>query len=169
MLRIKWTSNENEKLAKIILTGRSSGLTFTETYKDASRVLTNRTKDACETQWRKIKHLYSKQLSELTTKKLTPLQITKQAAKAATIKTTQTQFEALVNSIKSAEKENLKVLDSGKGGTEFIVINDEGEAGYLVTSENGKITSCNCPNHQFRQVTCKHMVKVALGKKLEVF
>lgn len=169
MAKPTWTKSENQMLAKIVLTDRQVGMTFTEAYKDASRVLKTRTPEACETQWRKLKHLYVKELAQLPTKKFTPQQITKQSSKAANTKTTQTQFEALVNSIKRSEKENLKILDSGKGGTEYIVVNNEGEAGYLVTSAEGKIVDCNCPNHQLRGVVCKHIVKVALAKKLEVF
>lgn len=167
--RIRWTSKENETLAKTVLSAKSNGETFTKAYSDAAKILMIRTPEACETQWRKIKHLYKKELTTSLASKLTPVQITKKAAQAATVKTTQTKLEALINSINVANKEGLKVLDSGKGGIEFVVINNEGEAGYLVTTENNKVTSCNCPNHQFRQVVCKHMIKVALNKKLEVF
>lgn len=80
-----------------------------------------------------------------------------------------TKLEYLLDAIKLCEKENFKIINSGKGGNQFIVINNEGDYGYLVTVENNLVKNCNCPHHQYRQAICKHMVKVAIDKKLELF
>lgn len=184
-----WTNAENEMLAKVVLTDRSVGLTFEEAYKDASRTLKGRTKYACERQWRKIKHNYKEQLSSFKSTKKNAFKSftidsfqnrglkepnknnqTKQTlVNSNSIKNQQTQLQMLLNSVKVAEKEKLTVVNSGKGGSEFIVLNNEGDFGYLVSTVNGKVTSCNCPHNTFRGASCKHMLKVALDKNLEIF
>lgn len=80
-----------------------------------------------------------------------------------------TKLDALRKSIETFESEDFKVLDSGKEGLEYIVINNEGDKGYLVKVDADKVVECNCPHHQYRGAICKHQLKVAFEKNLEVF
>lgn len=84
-------------------------------------------------------------------------------------KPVQSKLKMLIKSVAALESENLKVLNSGKGGTDYMVINNEEDFGYLVTTDGEKVTGCNCPHHVHRGAICKHMLKVAMDKNLEVF
>jgi hypothetical protein len=92
---------------------------------------------------------------------------TSKATKPA--KPVQSKLKMLIKSVSTLESENLKVLNSGKGGTDYMVINNEEDFGYLVTTDGEKVTGCNCPHHVHRGAICKHMLKVAMEKNLEVF
>ncbi|AEO93544.1 gp285 [Bacillus phage G] len=80
-----------------------------------------------------------------------------------------TKLAALRKSIETFESESFRILDSGKDGLEYIVINHEEDKGYLVKVDAEKVVDCNCPHHQFRGAICKHILKVAFEKNLEVF
>lgn len=85
-----------------------------------------------------------------------------------------TKLSTLRKSIETFESEKFKVLNSGKKGLEYIVINHEEDKGYLVKVDDEKVVSCNCPHHQYRKidgqgVICKHMLKIAFDRNLEVF
>lgn len=80
-----------------------------------------------------------------------------------------TKLAALRKSIETLESENFKILNSGKDGFEYIVINNEEDKGYLVKVDGDKVVSCNCPHHEYRGAICKHLLKVAFDKNLEVF
>lgn len=85
-----------------------------------------------------------------------------------------TRLAALRKSIETFESENFKIMNSGKDGLEYVVINNEEDKAYLVKVDAEKVVECNCPHHQFRKidgkgVICKHMLKVAMDKNLEVF
>jgi len=41
----------------------------------------------------------------------------------------------------------------------FFVKSQSGKAGYSVTNFRGKWT-CDCPDHKFRQIECKHIIAV---------
>lgn len=87
----------------------------------------------------------------------------------ATPKKGTTQLAALRKSIETFESEQFRVLNSGKEGLEYIVINNEEDKGYLVKVDGEKVVSCNCPHYVYRNVTCKHILKIAFDKNLEVY
>lgn len=80
-----------------------------------------------------------------------------------------TKLQMMVNSIKTMEEENLTVINSGQGGIDFIVINNEQDYGYIINTQENKVTNCNCAHRTHRDTVCKHMLKVALEKNLEIF
>lgn len=94
--------------------------------------------------------------------KMTPLKQTKSEE-------SMTKLQMMVNLIKTMEEEDLIVINSGKGGIDFIVINNEQDFGYVINTQDNKVTKCNCSHHLHRDVICKHMLKVALEKNLEIF
>lgn len=80
-----------------------------------------------------------------------------------------TKLAMLCKSLETFKSENFKILKSGKDGYEYIVINNEEDYGYLVKVDGDKVVGCNCPHHYYRGAICKHMLKVAFDKNLEVF
>lgn len=193
MRKNQWTERENKILSSVIIQFKVEGKKFNEAYEYAAALL-RRSKKACEIQWTKnLSKTYVTQIDKIKKGmyKIIPVKAgdiqevidqTKPSANTLTLigtpiapKKQLTQLEMLINSIKTFESENFKVINSGKGGNEFIVINNEEDFGYLVTTEDTKVTNCNCPNRHYRtssngkSVICKHMIKVALEKGLDIF
>jgi hypothetical protein len=79
-----------------------------------------------------------------------------------------TNVEHMINAAIRAGKEEMTVLKNGDPNTNgFIVVHND--IGYVVrTDRNGEVASCTCPHHTFRNVICKHMIKVALENGLSV-
>ena len=70
-----------------------------------------------------------------------------------------------INSINRALTERMTIVKSGSNDN-FVVIHNA--KAYVVQVEDNIITSCDCPNHKYRNVICKHMIKVSNRKKLLV-
>lgn len=80
-------------------------------------------------------------------------------------KTKNTKLQKLLEVSKEIQNEELSVLDSGAKGKDFVVI--ENDLAYIVVANEEKVVSCNCSKQI--DFVCKHMVKVALTKNLELF
>lgn len=48
-------------------------------------------------------------------------------------------------------------LSHGAYGSAFLVKSEDQKDGYIVTEKGGRFT-CNCPDHIFRHVPCKHII-----------
>ena len=81
------------------------------------------------------------------------------------------QIEMLKNSIAKAEEEKFIIFESGAKveGVNFVLINEGSQKAYNVTTDGEKVTGCDCPHHMFRHVPCKHMIKIAMEKDLNLF
>lgn len=79
-----------------------------------------------------------------------------------------TNVEHVINAIIRADQEEMVIVKNGDPNIKgYIVIH--GNTGYMVkTTENGEISHCTCAHHTFRNVICKHMIKVALAHGLSV-
>lgn len=78
-----------------------------------------------------------------------------------------TNTQHFMNAIERAQNEEMTIIKNGAPNSEdFIVIN--GDKGYNVEVENNQVIKCNCPHNHFRNVICKHMVKVSLTKHINI-
>jgi hypothetical protein len=80
---------------------------------------------------------------------------------------TMTNLQHLQNAIERATNEEMVVVQNGEpGSTGFIVVN--GGKGYNVSVHENMVTRCSCPHNTFRNVICKHMVKVSMTQELNI-
>lgn len=81
------------------------------------------------------------------------------------------QITMIKESIERAEKETFIIYNCGgvSDNIKYAVINSDNQKAYIVTTEGTKVTACDCPHHTHRKVPCKHMVKIAAEKDLNLF
>lgn len=81
-----------------------------------------------------------------------------------------TNTQMLINSFDRAMMESLKVFRQGSVGSEqnFVVVNHESIDAYEVQVNNGVIQKCTCPHSTHRKAVCKHMIKVAMTKDMDI-
>jgi len=79
-----------------------------------------------------------------------------------------TNVEHMVNAVVRAGQEEMTIVKNGDPNIEgYIVVH--GNTGYVVkTNKASEISHCTCAHHTFRNVICKHMIKVALAHGLSV-
>lgn len=80
-----------------------------------------------------------------------------------------TNTQHFINAIQRAQNEEMVIIKNGAPNSEdYIVINQEGSAGYNITIKDNQIIECSCPQNHHRKVICKHMVKVSLEKHINI-
>lgn len=79
-----------------------------------------------------------------------------------------TNVEHIINATIRAEREDMTILKNGDPNTKGYIVVHNG-VGYVVKTDiNGEVAGCTCPHHTYRNVICKHMIKVALKNGLSV-
>jgi hypothetical protein len=83
------------------------------------------------------------------------------------------QITMLKESIERAENEKFIIYNCGgvqenKQIKQYVIINDDNQNAYNVTVEGSKVIKCDCPHHTYRNSVCKHMIKIAMEKNLEI-
>lgn len=77
-----------------------------------------------------------------------------------------TIYEMESDSYNRAIDEDLKVEKLTED--QYLVINFEHQSIYHVDTDNEKVLSCDCAHYTYRNIICKHMMKVSIetGKQI---
>lgn len=183
--RQAWEDKDLINLVVTVLNYTANSRTKADAFRQAARLL-GRTPSACETQYysvpKRLKHV-AERIHESSNQAIAdldsgPVKLTRVFLGEKGVNTNlvhiqpvkpKTALKQLALSIDLANNESLKVFDFGFGHKEFVVTDEKETIGYVVVTENKKVIGCQCSDRLKDGIICKHMVKVALDKDLEVF